>query len=44
MLLDWIGVPEGQRNLMSATFGAVQGIQPRRRQADQQLFEAIKTA
>jgi methionyl-tRNA synthetase len=44
MLLDWVGVPEVQRSLMWATFGAVQGIQPRRRQADKQLFEAIKTA
>lgn len=44
MLLDWIGVPEGQRSLMWATFGAVQGIQPHRRQIEKQLFEAIKTA
>lgn len=44
MLLDWIGVPEGQRSLMWATFGAVQGIRPHRRQIEKQLFEAIKTA
>jgi methionyl-tRNA synthetase len=44
MLLDWIGIPEGQRSLMWATFGAVQGIRPRPRQADQQLFETIKIA
>ena len=44
MLLDWIGVPEGQRDLMRATFGAVQGIQPRPRQVDQYLFGAKKTA
>ena len=42
MLLDWIGVPKDQRSLMWATFGAAQGIQPRRRQADKQLFEGIK--
>jgi len=44
MLLDWIGVPEEQRSLMWATFGAVQGIQVRPRQGHQQLFEAIKSA
>jgi len=43
ILLDWIGVPEGQRSLMWATFGAAQGIQARPRQAGQQLFEAIKS-
>lgn len=44
MLLDWIGVPEEQRSLMWATFGAAQGIKARPRQAGQQLFEAIKSA
>ena len=42
MLLDWIGIPADQRSLMWATFGAVQGIQLRRRQAEENLFEAIK--
>jgi methionyl-tRNA synthetase len=44
MLLDWIGVPEKQRSLMWATFGAVQSLRPRPRQVDQRLFETIKTA
>lgn len=42
-LLDWIGVPEGQRSLMWATFGAVQGIQARPRQVGQQLFGGVKS-
>jgi methionyl-tRNA synthetase len=44
MLLDWIGVPEGQRSLMWATFGAVQGVKARPRETGQQLFGAIKCA